>query len=136
MAHKTVNTTIPNKFQSEKGAVHRLRALSTMLVQMNKDKDSIMNEIIDTDCDDSMIDNLNDKYDRLYDDIQYNLSLQEELKAFIAVGYPACLTTNASSVEDEFNRKMAIFNARESGISISDDHVIMDEDDPLGIMNM
>ena len=102
---------------------------------MNKDKDSIMNKIIDTDCDDSMIDTLNNQYDKLYDDIQYNLSLQEELKAFIAVGYPACLTTNASSVEDEFNRKMVIYNARESGISISDDHVIMDEDDVLGILN-
>jgi hypothetical protein len=136
VAHQTVNTIIPNKFQSEKGAVHRVRTLSTMLVQMNKDKDSIMNEIIDTDCDDSMIDNLNDKYDRLYDDIQYNLSLQEELKAFIAVGYPACLTTNASSVEEEYKRKMVIYNAKESGISISDDHVIMDEDDPLGVMNM
>ena len=59
----------------------------------------------------------------------------EELKAFIAVGYPACLTTNASSVEEEYKRKMVIYNAKESGISISDDHVIMDDDDPLGIMN-
>tara|TARA_R100001443_G_scaffold27303_1_gene40569 strand:- start:76 stop:531 length:456 start_codon:yes stop_codon:yes gene_type:complete len=60
----------------------------------------------------------------------------EELKAFIAVGYPACLTTNASSVEEEYKRKMVIYNAKQSGISISDDHVIMDEDDPLGVMNM
>ena len=60
----------------------------------------------------------------------------EELQAYIAVGFPACLTTNASSVLDEYKRKMVIYNAKQSGISISDDHVIMDEDDPLDLMNM
>lgn len=107
-----------------------------MLVQMNKDKDKLMNDIIATDSEDEhAIDCISEMYDRLLDDIQYNEGLQEELKAFIAVGYPACMWTNASSVEDEFNRKMVIYNAKESGISISDDHVIMDDDDPLGIMN-
>lgn len=74
----------------------------------------------------------NDQLDR---EIDTNERKLEELIAYIAVGYPACLTTNASSVLDEYKRKVVIYNARQSGISISDDHTIMDEDDPLGVMN-
>lgn len=74
----------------------------------------------------------NDRFTNLIRETEHHL---EELKAYIAVGFPQCMYTNASSVEEEYKRKMVIYNVRQSGISISDDHVIMDEDDPLGVMN-
>ena len=85
----------------------------------------------------------NKKADQLNHAIETRERKLEELIAFIAVGYPAYKTVNASSVLDvykekvrEYKRKMVIYNAKQSGISISDDHVIMDDDDPLGVMNM
>ena len=36
----------------------------------------------------------------------------EKLQAYIAVGYPACMTTNASSVLDVYKEKMEAYRAR------------------------
>jgi len=112
VTHQTVNTNIPNKFKCAQDAANRIKVLSTMLVQMNEDKDTLMNDIIATDSEDEQaIDCIGEMYDRLLDDIQYNKGLQEELKAFIAVGYPACKTTNLSCVQQEYEENMAIISA-------------------------
>ena len=51
----------------------------------------------------------NDRYTTLIEETDRKL---EELIAYIAVGYPQCMHTNASSVLDAYKEKMEAYNYR------------------------
>ena len=69
--------------------------------------------------------------EQLHHEVETDERILEELQAFIAVGYPQCMHTNASSVLDKYKRKVEIYNAKQSGISLSDEDVVRDWDNGL-----
>lgn len=136
MAHQKVNIqqyteVLLEQFTSAEEAAN---AFTELISKQNKAKEDMNDELVTVSIlGGSALKEWNEDYDALLNNISEAERHLEELKAFIAVGFPACLNTNASFVEDEYKRKMVIYNARQSGLTVPDDHQVWDWDDPMGI---
>ena len=66
---------------------------------------------------------------QLNDEIETNERRLEQLQSYIAVGYPKCIHTNASTVLDVYKEKVKHF--KQSAISLPDKDVVCDWDNGL-----
>lgn len=117
---------------SEEKAIKQALAIKKALIRLEKDKELHQRILVDA-CihGQEAIDKWTKTSDQLELSINTDERTLEQLQSFIAVGYPQCMHTNASSVLDKYKRKVEIYKAKQSGISLSDEDVVRDWDNGL-----
>lgn len=118
-----------NLFEEDK-KIEQAITITKVLKVLNMDKDLHERILVDAINQGSTA-KWQETANQLNDEIENNERTLEQLQSFIAVGYPQCMHTNASSVLNKYKRKVEIYNAKQSGISLSDADVVRDWDNGL-----
>jgi len=118
-----------NLFEEDK-KIEQAITITKVLKVLNMDKDLHERILVDAINQGSTA-KWQETANQLNDEIENNERTLEQLQSFIAVGYPQCMHTNASSVLNKHKRKVEIYNAKQSGISLSDADVVRDWDNGL-----
>ncbi len=118
-----------NLFEEDK-KIEQAITITKVLKVLNMDKDLHERILVDAINQGSTA-KWQETANQLNDEIENNERKLEQLQSFIAVGYPQCMHTNASSVLNKYKRKVEIYNAKQSGISLSDADVVRDWDNGL-----
>jgi len=118
-----------NLFEEDK-KIEQAITITKVLKVLNMDKDLHERILVDAINQGSTA-KWQEAANQLNDEIENNERKLEQLQSYIAVGYPQCMHTNASSVLNKYKRKVEIYNAKQSGISLSDEDVVRDWDNGL-----
>jgi len=87
-------TKTPERFSDAEGKLNAF----TMLIQVLKDDKSDIENECALAVNEQQLSDLIEDIHKIDDDIQGLTNTIEELQSFLAVGYPLCLSTNASMV--------------------------------------